>query len=79
MWDKMINAEIILQQCEHGKLKRRSIDDNGKTIWTFSDNPIMSSIVYEIEFPDGELKEYAANILAENMFSQVDHADERHH
>jgi hypothetical protein len=33
----------------------------------------MSSIVYEIEFPDGELKEYAANILAENMLSQVDY------
>jgi hypothetical protein len=25
------------------------------------------------KFPDGELKEYAANILAENMLSQVDH------
>jgi hypothetical protein len=33
----------------------------------------MNSIVYEVEFPDGELKEYAANILAENMLSQVDH------
>jgi hypothetical protein len=25
------------------------------------------------EFPDGELKEYAVNILVENMLSQVDH------
>jgi hypothetical protein len=25
------------------------------------------------EFPDGELREYAANILAANMLSQVDH------
>jgi hypothetical protein len=32
----------------------------------------MNSILYEVEFPDGELKEYAANILAENMLSQVD-------
>jgi hypothetical protein len=35
MWDKMINAEIILQQgdtLQLGKVKRRSIDDNGKTI-----------------------------------------------
>jgi hypothetical protein len=74
MWDKMINAEIILQQgdkLQPGKVKRRSINDNGKTIGTYSDNAIMNSIVYEVEFPDGELKEYAANILAENMFSQV--------
>jgi hypothetical protein len=38
----------------------------------------MNSIVYEVEFPDGELKEYAANILAENMLSQVN-VDKRHH
>jgi hypothetical protein len=76
MWDKMINAEIILQQgdkLQRGKVKRRSVDDNCKTIGTYSDNPIMNSIVYEVEFPDGELKENAANVLAENMLSQVDH------
>jgi hypothetical protein len=33
----------------------------------------MNSIVYEVEFPDGELREYAANILAENILSQVDY------
>jgi hypothetical protein len=33
----------------------------------------MNSLVYEVEFPDGELREYAANILAENMLSQVDY------
>jgi hypothetical protein len=74
MWDKL--AEIILQQgdkLQRGKVKRRSVDDNGKTIGTYSDNPIMNSIVYEVKFPDGELKEYAANILAENMVCQVDH------
>jgi hypothetical protein len=33
----------------------------------------MNSIVYEVEITDGEFREYAANILAENMFSQLDH------
>jgi hypothetical protein len=47
--------------------------DNGKTIGTSSDNPIMNTMVYEDEFPDSELREYSANILAENMLSQVDH------
>jgi hypothetical protein len=42
-------------------------------IVTYKDNPIMNSIVYEVEFPDEELKEYAANILSEIMLSQVDH------
>jgi hypothetical protein len=29
-------------------------------------------MIYEVEFPDGQIKEYAANIIAENMLTQVD-------
>jgi hypothetical protein len=35
----------------------------------------MHCIVYEVEFPDGELRECAAKILEENMLSQVDQED----
>ena len=28
-------------------------------------------MIYEVEFPDGQLKEYAANVIAENMLTQV--------
>ena len=38
----------------------------------YHENPILNSIIYDVEFPDGHIKEYAANILAENMLSQVD-------
>jgi hypothetical protein len=78
MWDNLINAEILLQQGDKiqlRKVNRRSVDDSGRAIRTYSDNPIMNSIIHEVEIPDGELK-YAANILAENMQSQVD--DEGH-
>ena len=30
-------------------------------------------MVYDIEFPDGAVHEYAAKITAENIFSQVDY------
>ena len=33
----------------------------------------MNSIVYEVEFSDGQIKEYSANVLAENILLQVDH------
>jgi hypothetical protein len=33
----------------------------------------MNSIVDEVEITECEFREYAANILAENMFSQLDH------
>ena len=32
----------------------------------------MNSIVYDVEFPDGTVKEYSANVIAENMLTQVD-------
>ena len=38
---------------------------------SYHENPILNSIIYDVEFPDGQVKEYAANILAENMLSQV--------
>ena len=46
---------------------------NGKGIWWLpTNNPFLNSIIYDVEFPDGQVKEYAANIIAENMLTQVD-------
>ena len=38
----------------------------------YDDDPFLNSMIYEIEFPDGQVKEYAANVIAENMLTQVD-------
>ncbi len=38
----------------------------------YDENPYLNSIVYEVEFDDGNVREYSANIIAENMLSQVD-------
>jgi hypothetical protein len=35
-------------------------------------NPALNSMIYDVEFPDGNIKECAVNILAENMLSQLD-------
>ena len=34
--------------------------------------PLLNTLIYEVEFPDGTMKEYAANVIAENMVLQVD-------
>ena len=34
-------------------------------------NPILNTLVYDIKFPNGELKEYSVNVIAENLLSQV--------
>ena len=49
------------------------MDENGRAIGQFNENPILNTLVYECELPDGTIKEYAANIIAEQILDQVDH------
>ena len=74
-FNKIINAEVMIQngdEMELGKVTRRSLDADGRTTGTYHDNPFLNTITYDIEFPDGQVKEYGANIIAENMLTQVD-------
>ncbi len=54
-----------------GKVKRRALGPDGHTVGTYNDNPILNLIVYEVKFPDGEVREYVANTIAKNMWSHV--------
>ena len=74
-YDTLINAEVLLQQGEThvpAKVVRRAVGIDGSQVGTYDDNPFKSSVLYEVEFPDGQLKEYSANIIAENILYQVD-------
>jgi hypothetical protein len=55
-----------------GKVTKRAVDHEGKVVGSYDNNPYLNSMIYEVEFPDGQMKEYAANIIAENMLTQVD-------
>eukprot|EP00957_Ditylum_brightwellii_P093901 7150663-Ditylum_brightwellii.AAC.1 len=73
-YNKIINAEVQLHLQDHiatSKVKRRALGPNGRTACSYNDNPMLNSTVYEVEFPDGEVKEYAANVIAENILMQV--------
>ena len=50
-------------------------DDTGKSKGNY--NSIHDKYLYEVEYPDGTMKQLAVNIIAENMLSQVD--SEGHH
>ena len=54
------------------RVKGRKCDAQGREIGTYYDNPIVNSQVYKVEFQDGTVKEYAANVIADNIYSQVD-------
>ena len=73
--DTLINAEVLLPHEESTALAtvlRRTVDENGRMIGTYNDNPLLNTMVYDCVFPDGTTKEYAANIIAENIYNNVD-------
>jgi hypothetical protein len=73
--DRLINAEVALQLGDEicsGKVVRRSLGPNGRTAGIYDDNPMLNSVIYDIEFSDSQTREYAANTIAENMLTQVD-------
>jgi len=73
--DTLINAEVLLPHEESTALAtvlRRSVDENGRMIGTYNDNPLLNTMVYDCVFPDGTTKEYAANVIAENIYNSVD-------
>ena len=73
--DLLMNAEVFLPQGESQQMAevvRRSIDRDGNIIGDLDKTPSLHSLVYDVEFPDGTVKQYAANVIAENLLSQVD-------
>ena len=73
MADLLINTEVLLPQGETQQIAqviRHSVDSEGKVIGNLDGN--MKSLIYGVELPDGAVKHYAANVIPENVLSQVD-------
>jgi hypothetical protein len=73
--DHLINAELRLPQGENlqsAKVIGRSKDEHGLNVGTYDSNPLLNTMLYDVEFPDGAIREYSANIIAENIYAQVD-------
>ena len=68
MFDRLIHAELTLphgesHQCD--KVLSRARDENGNLIGTYDDNSLLNTMVYGVEFPDGAVKQYSANVIAD--------------
>ncbi len=50
-------------------------DDNGDPVGLAHKNPIIDSHVYNVKFEDGEVTEYTANVIAENIYAQYNKDD----
>lgn len=72
-----INMEVGLPRGDddnlvHAIVKRRKVDEDGEPIGAYNSNPLLDTRMYEVEFIDGTMEAISANILAENILSQVD-------
>ena len=75
MFDAYLTA-LVLLSCG-GELLRVQVagqkrDANGNSVGQAHSNPILDTCEYEAEFTDGSREIYMANLIAENMYSQVD-------
>ena len=81
-FDMYINMELALDrgtdEPQLAKVTKRLRDKDGKPIGTANDNPILDTRMYEVEYLDGHKVALSANVIAENMFAQVDELGRRH-
>ena len=74
MFDSYIGMEVRLSKgddcsVEYVTIKRRKLDDDDDIISTASHNPLVDTIVYEVEYLDGTVEAISVNILAKNLLS----------
>jgi hypothetical protein len=74
-YDGLINAELLLPQngeYQPVQVLGRTVGPDGHPEGNYSDNHRMNTLSYDVQFPEGDIKEYAANIIAENLLNQGD-------
>ena len=74
--DEYINTNVILPGRDGVevlcKVKGRKRDSNGSLVGIYNQNPILDTRVFNVEHPDGSVDEYATNVIAESLLSNVD-------
>ena len=55
-----------------GKVKGRTLVPDGSTSGIYHEDPRLNSMIYDVEFPDVQIKEYSANMIAKTMLTQID-------
>ena len=68
--DMFIHKEILLPHGEEllmAKILSRSMDDQGRVLGKYRQNHPLSTLIYDVEFSDGNIKQYSTNMISENI------------
>ena len=74
-YDEYLTTEVLLPSMgtlTKAKVTGRKRDVDGNPIGKRHSNPMLDTREYEVEFPDGATDVFTANIIAENLYAQVD-------
>ena len=78
MSEAPINSEVLMYRNDDSKeLERAKVichlsDENGNIIGDYNEKVNLNTIMYEVEFLDGTRAPYAANKIAQEIYSEVD-------
>ena len=74
--DKYLACELIIDAGsgneKKGRVTKRSREHDGEPIGVAHNNPLFETREYDVAFTYGSVEKYAANIIAENIFTQVE-------
>ena len=73
--DKYIGAQLLLDiggEPTQARVIKRSVELDGTKKGNAHRNPIFDTRAYMVELGDGSVAEYTANIIAENVYAQID-------
>lgn len=76
------NAEIFLPHGDRNEIAKvvgRKRNADGNFVGRKHSNPMLDSRIFTVRFPDGDEKDVAYNILAEQLYSQVDEEGNQYH
>ena len=74
-YDQYVGAEVELPiggRMVNAKVRGRKRMADGSVVGRANLNPILDTRTYEVEFPDGQIAEMAANVIAQNMYAMCD-------
>jgi hypothetical protein len=80
-FNEYINAEVMIPRHDHigaGRIIGQKKDRDGNPIGRSNPDPVLDTRILEVQFPDGNVQEYAANVIAEHLYSQVDDEGRRY-
>ena len=81
-YDKLIKEDVILtygndnKHRSKGKIIGRSKDNTGEILDTYTENPLLNTLSYDVDFSDVFIKRYSSNFPAGNTLNQIDPDDE---